>query len=93
MTEQQRASATAKNKRQAWLYILIGVALSVLAIVGLVSDDRGVLDWLLLVLGVINLAVGVMSLLRPQPRLDALDGPTEPGTSSGPTGTGPTDSQ
>ncbi|MCK0113948.1 hypothetical protein MWU75_17540 [Ornithinimicrobium sp. F0845] len=70
-----RARATRNNKRQAWLYIVIGVALGVLAVIGLVGDDRGILDWLLLALAVINLVVGVMALVRPDPRLDD---PTEP---------------
>ena len=60
---------TAKNKRQAWLYIAIGVVLGVVAVLGLTADDRGFLDWLLLGLAVINLGIGVMSLVRPQPRL------------------------
>jgi len=46
------------------------VALGVLAVIGLLADDRGVLDWLLLALAVINLGVGAMALLRPDPRLD-----------------------
>lgn len=60
---------TAKNKRQAWLYIVIGVALGAVATFGLVSDDPGFLDWLLLGLALVNLGIGVMALLRPQPRL------------------------
>lgn len=65
---------TARNRRQAWLYIAIGVALGAVAVFGLLADDAGLLDWLLLVLAVINLAIGLMSLLRPQPRLGDPDG-------------------
>lgn len=64
---------TARNTRQAWIYIAIGVALGVVAVIGLLADDAGFLDWLLLALAVINLGIGVMSLLRPQPRLRAPD--------------------
>ncbi|WP_109473069.1 hypothetical protein [Ornithinimicrobium cavernae] len=69
------ARHTRANKRQAWLYIVIGVVLGAVAVLGLLGDDRGVLDWLLLVLGVINLVIGVLALRRPEPRLgDAADG-------------------
>lgn len=69
-----RAAATAKNKRQAWLYIVIGVVLGVIAVLGLVAEDRSILDWLLLVLAVLNLGIGVMALLRPEPRLTDAEG-------------------
>lgn len=67
---ERRARATRNNKRQGWLYVLIGVALGVLAVIGLVGDDPGILDWLLLALALVNLGVGAMALLRPDPRLD-----------------------
>lgn len=71
----RRAAATAKNRRQAWLYIVIGVVLGIIAVLGLVAEDRSILDWLLLVLAVLNLGIGVMALLRPEPRLgDPADG-------------------
>lgn len=63
------AAQRSTNKRQAWLYVIIGAALSIVAVLGLMADDRGVLDWLLLVLGLINLGLGVMALRRPEPRL------------------------
>ncbi|QDO88343.1 hypothetical protein FNH13_08300 [Ornithinimicrobium ciconiae] len=69
LTRQQ----TARNKRQAWLYIVIGVALGVVAVIGLLADDAGFLDWLLLALAIINLTIGVMALTRPQPRLGSPD--------------------
>lgn len=72
---ERRARVTRNNKRQGWLYIAIGVALGVLAVIGLVGDDRGILDWLLLALALINLGVGTMALLRPDPRLDDPTGP------------------
>ncbi|WP_256840062.1 hypothetical protein [Ornithinimicrobium faecis] len=64
-----REKATARNKKQAWLYIVIGVVLGVVAVLGLVSDDRGALDWALLVLAIINLGIGVMAVRRPEPRI------------------------
>lgn len=63
------AAQRSTNKRQAWLYVIIGAALSVVAVLGLLAEDRGVLDWLLLVLGLINLGLGLMALRRPEPRL------------------------
>lgn len=65
-----REQATARNRKQAWLYIVIGVVLGVVAVLGLISDDRGFLDWALLVLAIANLAIGVMAVRHPEPRLD-----------------------
>lgn len=70
-----RERATARNKKQAWLYIVIGLLLGTVAVFGLVAEDRGVLDWALLVLAIINLGIGVMAVLRPEPRInEATDG-------------------
>lgn len=59
--------ATKRNKQQAWLYIVIGLVLGVVAVLGLVADDRGFLDWALLVLAIANLVIGVMGLRKPDP--------------------------
>ncbi|WP_114905749.1 hypothetical protein [Ornithinimicrobium murale] len=64
-----RANRAARNKRQAWLYIVIGVVLGVVAVLGLLADDRGFLDWALLVLAIANLVMGVMAVRSPEPRV------------------------
>ena len=65
-----RERATARNKKQAWLYIVIGVVLGIVAVLGLMADDRGALDWALLVLAIVNLGIGVMAVRRPEPRIN-----------------------
>lgn len=65
----RRARALRTNKRQAWIYIGVGVVLTVLGIIGLVAEDRSFLDWLLLGLGLVNLVIGAMQLRRPEPPL------------------------
>lgn len=59
----------ARNRKQAWLYIVIGVVLGTVAVLGLLADDRGFLDWALLVLAIANLVIGVMALRSPEPRI------------------------
>lgn len=65
-----RRKATERNRKQAWLYIVIGLLLGVVAVLGLMADDRGALDWALLVLAIANLGIGVLALRRPEPRID-----------------------
>jgi protein-S-isoprenylcysteine O-methyltransferase Ste14 len=66
---ERRARSVRTNKRQAWIYIAVGVVLTVLGLMGLMAEDRNFLDWLMLGLGLLNLVLGGMQLRRPEPPL------------------------
>lgn len=71
MTNRQSASAAAKsNRRNAWLYIGLGVLFLVTGGVGLLLSDSDLLDWLFIVLGVINVVMGVMNLRQADKKID-----------------------
>lgn len=66
---ERRARQLRNNKRQSWIYLAVGAVLTVLGILGVMDDDRGILDGLMLGLGVLNLVIGGMGLRRPEPPL------------------------
>lgn len=56
---------TRTRKGSAWLYLLLGAVFSAVGVIGLLSNDSSLVDWLLLALGLINLAIGVRVLRVP----------------------------
>ena len=64
-----RARQLKNNKRQSWIYLAVGAVLVVLGVLGVIAEDRGILDWLMLGLGLLNLVIGGMGLRRPEPPL------------------------
>lgn len=80
----------ARNRKQGWLYIVIGVLLGSVAVLGLLADDRGFLDWALLLLAIANLVIGALALRSPEPRISE-PRPDEPPIEARPADVGPID--
>lgn len=72
------------SKNNAWLYVILGVVIGGVGVVGLLGDDRSFLDWLLIALGLINLAIGVKVLTIPDEPFHDPQADDDPGAGDDP---------
>lgn len=58
------------NKRNGWLYIVLGVLFLLIGGIGLLGSDSDAFDWVFIVLGGANIALGVTALRKADPPID-----------------------